>query len=202
MSHRPSLQGIPGGRSGALSGPLRAGVCYVRARLEQNKLPGSRGAARRESPTRRRAAALHHNGEHFDAFPTSAAAADRLRAHQGRGEERPSDRRMADRGVAERAGRLARRGVEGGAAWRAARRGVERGGSAAPPRRRGSLPAQRLDGAAQPLQGQAGGRVLLAEPLALGVLRGLEADLQARWPRPELRAGEAAARRSCARSRT
>ena len=42
------------------------------------------------SPARRRATALHHNGEHSCAFPTSAAAAERLRAHQGRGDRRPS----------------------------------------------------------------------------------------------------------------
>ena len=51
-----------------------------------------------------------------------------------------------------------------------------------------------LDGAAQPLQAEAGGRVLLVDPLAPGVLRGRGADLQAGWPRRELRAGEAAAR--------
>ena len=75
--------------------------------------------------------------------------------------------------------------------------------SAARRRRRGAAlcrPAL-LDGAAQPLQAEAGGRVLLVDPLAPGVLRGRGADLQAGWPRRELRAGEAAAPRSCARSR-
>ena len=43
-----------------------------------------------------------------------------------------------------------------------------------------------LDGAAQPLQAEAGGRVLLVDPLARGVLRGRGADLQAGWPRREL----------------
>ena len=68
--------------------------------------------------------------------------------------------------------------------------------SAARRRRRGAAlcrPAL-LDGAAQPLQAEAGGRVLLVDPLAPGVLRGRGADLQAGWPRRELRAGEAAAR--------
>eukprot|EP01045_Picozoa_sp_COSAG04_P001013 COSAG04_NODE_30_length_35898_cov_42.288053_12_plen_199_part_00 len=71
----------------------------------------------------------------------------------------------------------------------------ELGGSAAQPRRRCTLPAQHLDldGAAQPLQAEAGGRVLLADPLAPGVLRGRGADLQAGGPRRELR--EAAPRR-------
>ena len=71
--------------------------------------------------------------------------------------------------------------------------------SAARRRRRGAAlcrPAL-LDGAAQPLQAEAGGRVLLVDPLARGVLRGRGADLQAGWPRHELQAGEAAARRSC-----
>ena len=77
----------------------------------------------------------------------------------------------------------------------------ELGGSAAQPRRHCILPARHLDGAAQPLQADAGGRVLLVDPLALGVLRGRGADLQAGWPRRELRAGEAAARRSCGWSR-
>ena len=75
--------------------------------------------------------------------------------------------------------------------------------SAARRRRRGAAlcrPAL-LDGAAQPLQAEAGGRVLLVDPLAPGVLRGRGADLQAGWPRRELRAGEAAARRSCGWSR-
>ena len=75
--------------------------------------------------------------------------------------------------------------------------------SAARRRRRGAAlcrPAL-LDGAAQPLQAEAGGRVMLVDPLAPGVLRGRGADLQAGWPRRELRAGEAAARRSCATSR-
>ena len=79
------------------------------------------------------------------------------------------------------------------------RRGARRlGGAAAAPLH---FAGPALDGAAQPLQAEAGGRVLLVDPLAPGVLRGRGADLQAGWPRHELRAGEAAARRSCARSR-
>ena len=55
--------------------------------------------------------------------------------------------------------------------------GSELGGSAELPWRRCTLPARHLDGAAQPLQAEAGGRVLLVDPLAPGVLRGRGADL-------------------------
>ena len=79
---------------------------------------------------------------------------------------------------------------------------VELGGSAVAPWRC-SLPARppRWRGSAASIQAEAGGRVLLVDPLAPGVLRGRGADLQAGWPRRELRAGEAAARRSCGWSR-
>ena len=79
--------------------------------------------------------------------------------------------------------------------------GDELGGSAELRRAAALCRPALLDGAAQPLQAEAGGRLLLVDPLAPGVLRGRGADLQAGWPRRELRAGEAAAPRSCARSR-
>ena len=137
-------------------------------------------------------------------LPSAAAAEDQLRAHQARGDRRPSalpprPPASPSPGSPPACARSATAATRPPAAST-----PPATSSAARRRRRGAAALCRpalLDGAAQPLQAEAGGRVLLVDPLAPGVLRGRGADLQAGWPRRELRAGEAAARRSCARSR-
>ena len=133
--------------------------------------------------------------------PSAAAAEDRLRAHQARAERRPSA--LPPRPPASPSpGSPPARARSASAATRPPATRTPPATSSAELRRAAALcrPAL-LDGAAQPLQAEAGGRVLLVDPLAPGVLRGRGADLQAGWPRRELRAGEAAARRSCGWSR-